>query len=618
MPSATVPHVPVTFEPEGRTVSVMAGTLLIEAAGRAGIVLDTPCGGEGTCGKCRVEIALNAPEPTAADRRHLTEDELARGFRLACRTRVAQAMRVNIPLATRFFEQKILTDGRGAKVPLHPTVRKYHVKLAEPSLEDQRADADRLRARIREKHIEPSLEVLRDIPAMLRKHSYDVTAVVAEGRLLAIEPGDTTGRNFGIAFDVGTTTVVGFLLNLVTGREAAVAARTNPQVTLGDDVVARIKHTTDQPDGLKELQRKIVGCLNDIIGECCRGAGIRRKDIYEVTAVGNTTMNHLLLGINPEFLAQAPYVAALRRPVNARARDVGLRIHPNGLLHTLPNIAGFVGADTVGVILSARIDQSEEMILAIDIGTNGELVIGNRDRLMSCSTAAGPAFEGARIRHGMRAAEGAVDRVLINNDVEYNVIGNVPPRGLCGTALIDLVAELLRVGCVDEMGRLLPPEEMPGAVPDALKRRVVEGEDGALEFVLAGKEQTALGGPLVLTQRDIRELQLGKGAIAAGVAIMLKEAGIEPKDLGHVLLAGAFGNFIRRKMAKRIGLLPDVPSDRILYIGNAAGAGARMALQSRRCKKTADRISERTEYLELAARPDFQAEFMSAMLFPAR
>ena len=607
----------VTFAPEGRSVFVMPGTLLIEAAGRAGIVLETPCGGRGTCGKCRVEIISDKPPPpSAADREHLSPEEIARGVRLACQVRVSGEMRVNVPLAARFFDHKILINGRGRKIPLHPSVRKYHLSAPPPSLEDQRADADRLRAGIRDKRIEPCLEVLQKLPGLFRGHGFDVTAVVAEGRIVAVEPGDTSGRNYGIAFDIGTTTVVGFLMDLVSGRELAVAARTNPQIPFGDDVVNRIRHAAENPGGLSELQAKIVECLNDIIAECCRSAEILCEELYEATVVGNTTMNHLFLGINPEFVAQAPYVAAVRQPVNARAQEVGLRIHPNGLVHTLPNIAGFVGADTVGVILSADMHKSDKMVVAIDIGTNGELVIGNRDRLVSCSTAAGPAFEGARIRFGMRAADGAIDKMVINSDLEFNVIGNVPPRGLCGTALIDVVAELLRVGAVDPTGRLLSPEEMPPSAPDGIKRRVVQGDSNALEFVIAPEGETQVNGSITLTQRDVRELQLGKGAIAAGASILMKEIGIEPKDLDHVLLAGAFGNFIRRKMAKRIGLLPDIPTDRILYIGNAAGAGARMALLSRRCKEAADRISERTEYLELAGRPDFQDEFMSAMLFP--
>jgi len=616
MPSDSRPHFHVTFEPEGRTVSVMAGTTLVEAAGRAGVILDTPCGGTGTCGKCRVQIVLNPPAPSEMDRRHCSDDELEQGFRLACQARVEQEMRVVVPLTTRFFDQKILTDGRGLRVALHPTVTKAHLQLAEPSIEDQRADADRLRAALVEKHVEPSLKVLRDIPGLIRKHRFDVTAVTAEGRLIAVEPGNTSHQNYGVAFDIGTTTVVGFLIDLTTGREAAVAARSNPQIAFGDDVVSRIRHTTENANGLKELQTRIAACMNDIIGECCRAAKIRLKDVYEITAVGNTTMGHILLGIPPEFVAQAPYVAAVRRSVNVSAREIGIRIHPNGLVHVLPNIAGFVGADTVGVILAADMIEAKEPVLAIDIGTNGELVLATPDKLITCSTAAGPAFEGARIKHGMRAATGAIDKIMITSDVEYNVIGDAPAQGLCGTALIDLVAELLRVGALDTMGRLLPPEEMPGNVPDAVKRRIVSGENNALDFVIVPKDATAFDGPLVLTQRDIRELQLAKGAIAAGVAILLKEGGLSPEALGRVLLAGAFGNFIRRKQAKRIGLLPDVTTDRILYIGNAAGAGARMALLSRRCKNTADRISEETEYLELAARADFQTEFMSAMLFP--
>jgi uncharacterized 2Fe-2S/4Fe-4S cluster protein (DUF4445 family) len=616
MPGAARDPIIVTFEPEGRTVSVLPGTLLIEAAGKAGIVLETPCGGQGVCGKCRVEITRNAPEPCEADRRMLTKADLERGSRLACQVHVAQEMCVHVPIATRFFEHKILTDGRGRAVTLHPTVTKQHVQLPPPALNDQRADADRLLDALgKAAKVELDIGVLKTRPTVLRSQNFDVTAVSAEGRLVALEPGDTCAHNYGIAFDIGTTTVVGFLMDLVNGRELAVAARTNPQIPFGDDVVSRIRYATTNANGLRELQEKIVGCLNDIIAECCKTSGIACKHLYEATVVGNTTMSHIFLGVDPEFVAQAPYVAGFRRSVNVLGRDVGLHIHPHGVVHVLPNIAGFVGADTVGVILASGMHEAEERVLAIDIGTNGELVIGNKDRLVSCSTAAGPAFEGARIRYGMRAADGAIDKLIINHDVQYNVIGNLPPRGLCGTALIDLVAELLRVGAVESTGRLLPSDEMPASVPDAIKRRVVRGES-ALEFIIVHKEETSTGGALCLTQRDIRELQLAKGAIAAGAAILIKEFGLEPKDLGHVLLAGAFGNFIRRNMARRIGLLPDVPTDRILYIGNAAGAGARMALQSRRCKEEANRISDVTEYLELAGRADFQQEFTNAMMFP--
>jgi len=608
-------HVRVTFQPEGRAVYCLEGTPVLEAAVRAGIVLDTPCGGQGTCGKCRVVISAGAPAPSAAERKHFSDEELQGGARLACQARVGGEMTVEIPVGARFFEQKILTDGTGKQVPLNPTVTKHHITPPQPSLEDQRADADRVLAALDVK-LEPCLEVLNELPGFLRRSGFDITAVVAEDRVLAVEAGDTSAESYGIAFDIGTTTVVGFLTDLHVGRECAVASRTNAQVAFGDDVVSRISHAAT-PAGRKELQEKIIGCLNEIIAECCEKAGVSCDHIYEATVVGNTTMNHLFLGVDPQYVAQAPYVAAVRRPVNVRGWRMGLKIHPRGIVHTLPNIAGFVGADTVGVILASGMHEAEEPLVAIDIGTNGELVAGNRDRLIACSTAAGPAFEGARITYGMRAADGAIDKVIINEDVEYNVIGNAPPRGICGTALIDLVAELLRVGAVDETGRLLPPGELPSRTPRAVAQRIVEGDMGS-RFVVVPEGESGIDGPIFLTQRDIREMQLAKGAIAAGLNILLREAGVEPKDLSRVLLAGAFGNFIRRKMAKGIGLLPDVPSERIRYIGNAAGAGARMALLSKKCKEEADDISERVEYLELAGRPDFQAEFASAMFFPAR
>ncbi len=615
MPSSPRDPVRVSFQPEGRSVFVLPGTALIEAAVRAGIVLDTPCGGKGSCGKCRVEITANPPEPSEADRRHLSAEELALGHRLACQTRVFREASVSVPLATRFFEQRILTDGRGRRVALEPTVRKCHVKLPEPTLEDSRADLERLLAETHQSDHEPGLEALRELPGLLREHGYDLTTVTAEGHLLALEPGDTSSKNFGMAFDVGTTTVVGFLLDLAAGKEVAVASCANPQIPFGDDVVSRIDHAANSPQGLQELRSRIVECLNDLAGECCRSASIRCSDVYEATVVGNTTMLHLLLGVSPAFVAQAPYVGVWKRSLNVRGEEAGLQIHPRGLVHILPQIAGFVGADTVGVILASGMHESQAPTLAIDIGTNGELVIGGRDRLVSCSTAAGPAFEGARIRFGMRAAPGAIDKVIINQDVEFNVIGNASPRGICGTALIDLVAELLRVGCIDRTGRLLPPEELPQGAPDIVKRRVVEGDKG-LDFIVVDRDRTQLDGPILLTQRDIRELQLAKGAISAGVSILMKELAVEPDQLDHVLLAGAFGTFVRRSMARRIGLLPNVPSEKVLHIGNAAGAGARMALLSRRCKEDANRIAERTEYLELAGRADFQMEFGSAMLFP--
>lgn len=599
------------FQPEGRAVHVLPGTSVAEAAARAGIVLEMPCGGTGTCGKCRVQMQPTPP-PTEAERKHLTERQLADGWRLACQRKIESEVTVAAPSVARYFDHKILLNGQGRPVTLHPTVSKQHIILTEPALEDQRADVDRFQAALEER-LEIDLATLRKLPSALRASHFNCTAVAAEGALIAVEPGDTTARNFGMAFDIGTTTVVGFLLNLAEGRELAVASRANPQIRYGDDVVSRIHHAQTE-EGLHGLQRTIVTCLNDIIADCCESAGVSPDNIYEAAIAANTTMSHLLLGIPPRFIAEAPYVAAVRNAVNAPARDLELSIHPNGIAHVLPNIAGFVGSDTVAVVLASGMHEKDDLTLAIDIGTNGELVIGNRKRLLACSTAAGPAFEGARIRFGMRAAEGAIDKIIVEDDIVYNVIGNAPPRGICGTALIDAVADLLRLGMMDSTGRLLAPDAMPSSVPEALKRRVIQ-EKGGMAVVLVPESESATGEAILLTQRDVRELQLAKGAIAAGTAMLIKEFGATLEDIQHILLAGAFGNFIRPKNALRIGLLPKFPEERILYIGNAAGAGARMALQSRKCKETANTISERTEYLELAGRPEFQEAFADAMLF---
>jgi len=522
---------------------------------------------------------------------------------------------VVIPKESRFFAQKARMAFQGQDVDLEPDVTKYHVRLPKPSLEDQRADNDRLLDAIHHPGASLSLGVLRDLPGRLRAADYDVTVVVAGNNVLEVEPGDTTAANYGMAFDIGTTTVVGMLLNLHDGEEIAVAARTNPQVAHGDDVVNRIGFASRGSEDRRTLQSAVVDCLNEIISECCATAAIEPTRIYEITVAGNTTMNHLLLGIDPAYVAQAPYVAALQDALDTPASDLGICIHPRGNVHTLPNIAGFVGGDTVGVILATDLLDADHVTLAIDIGTNGELVAGNRERLLSCSTAAGPALEGARIRFGMRAAEGAVDKVVFNQDVELSVIGNVRPRGICGTAIIDLVAEMLRVGILDPTGRMRSPDECPPDLPDSLRRRVFEGENGFC-FLLADESETDIEGPVFLTQRDVREVQLAKAAIAAGAGILLKELGVSVEDLHEVLIAGAFGNFIRRSMAKRIGLLPDVPTERIRFVGNAAGAGARMALYSRRSRARAARIAEFTRYIELAGRPDFQMEFASAMMFP--
>ena len=613
----------VTFQPEGRSVHVLAGTSVVEAAGKAGLVINAPCGGNGTCGKCRVEISRGAPEPTDADRNHFRQTGLDNGLRLACQTRIEQEMVITIPRESRFFEQKILLTGVGSSVDIKPVVRMLPLKLPIPSLEDQRADSDRLLDALEPYRdaAEPDcrvtlpLDVVRQLPAAIRQDEGRVTVLLSESQVLDIRPGHGAGGSYGVAFDIGTTTVVAKLASLDDHRPTLTAARTNPQIRFGDDVVSRIEYAQRGGDGLAELQACIVDCLNEIIGELCGRAGIHRTDIVEAVVAGNTTMSHLFLRIDPSHIACAPYVAPLRSEMRFAAADIGLRLHRAARLFTVPNIAGFVGGDTVAVALATGLLHAKGNRLAIDIGTNGELVMARDGRLLACSTAAGPALEGARITFGMRASDGAIEKVRMGDDVEIGVIGDVPATGICGSAIVDVLAELLRAGIVDSMGRMLPPDELPDGLPPALRERVLQDDNG-VKFILALNEETHIDGPIHVTQRDVREVQLAKGAIAAGVQILLAEMGITADDLDEVLLAGAFGNFIRRSQAKRIGLLPDVPTERINFVGNAAGSGAYMALVSSTCRAHAEQISRETQYVELSGRPDFQMAFADAMLFP--
>ncbi|MBL7223125.1 MAG: DUF4445 domain-containing protein [Candidatus Brocadiae bacterium] len=604
----------VTFQPEGKAAHVLPGSLIIEAAARAGIIIETPCGGRGTCGKCRVIVQDGCSETTDTERGRLTADELAEGVRLACQAKVMADTSVTVPEASRFFEQRILASGEGGTSRLCPAVAKRAVELAEPTLEDPAADSDRLLASLDDDAIELDIGAVRQLGSAARGDGGQVTAVLHGHDLIAVEPGDTTAQCFGLAVDVGTTTVVGSLLDLATGHELGVASRTNPQVAHGDDVIARISHAGDA-EGLAQLQGKITECLNDIIGELTATAGVSPDAIYQAVIAGNTTMNHLFLGIDPSHVALMPYPAVLRRGGVFAAVDLGVGIHPRGRVITLPNIAGFVGGDTVGVVLATRLLERDKPTLAVDIGTNGEMVLGTRHRMVCCSTAAGPAFEGARIRYGMRAAEGAIEQVRLGDDVEVSVIENVPPRGLCGSALISLVAALLQRGILESTGRLVPPDALPADLPEALRRRVVE-HGGAWAFAVATEEESALDEAILLTQRDVRELQLAKGAIRAGIEILVHEFGIESGDIDCVLLAGGFGNFIRRGAALRIGLLPLIEHERIRFVGNAAIVGAKMALACNDYMHQAEEISRRTEYIELGALPEFQMRFADAMMFP--
>lgn len=607
----------ITFEPTGRQVYVLPGSILLEAAAQAGLILQTPCGGTGKCGKCRVRIISGDCNPSAVCQVVLSRSEIENGGRLACQARVGGDLRIEIPNESLFeSQQQILVQGAGEKFHLQPAVGKFYVDLGQPDQQNADSDIERIRAAVKPavfNHV--SIATMRMLPAALRKNRFKGTVVLADHELIDFESGNTTSKCFGIAMDIGTTTIVGTLVNLQNGEDAALDARVNPQTSYGDDVVSRIRLCRDDEKGINRLQRVIIGAINDIIDKLIVDARISRGDIYEVVLAGNTTMQQIACGIDPSALGEMPFIAAFTDAMEINAAELEIDINAKGKIYVFPQIGSFVGGDTVAGLVASRLIHQDETTLFVDIGTNGEIVLKHKNRVMAASVAAGPAFEGARISCGMRATDGAIEKVVINEDVNFNVIGNSKPAGLCGSGLIDLVAELLRVGALEATGRIFAPAELPAGMPSLLKKRFFV-KDGQTGFILAHKSETASGLPLVITQKDIREMQLANAAIRAGINILLKLEKLSPADIDCVLLAGAFGNFIRRNHALRIGLLPSVPSERIRFIGNASLMGAKRAVLSVAEKDHASRIVRLVKHIDLSLSPEFQVEFSNAMIFP--
>lgn len=576
----------------------------------AGVGLAGACGGKGTCGKCRVRISGAASPVTAQEVRHLEPGALAAGIRLACQVTPLGELTVEYDQPG---EASILTWGRWKRGRLRPNARSVQVTIPSPAASPSQEGAVR-RALGEAGHgaCAFSPPALADLPAALRQGGGRVAVTLTGSVVTGVEPAaDALPRVLGVAFDVGTTTLAAYLHDLVTGDLLATAASVNPQTAYGADVISRLGAALENPAARQVLAGAVREALSDLATRLARQAGVPARRIHEAVVVGNTAMHHLLLGIHPAGLAYAPYLPAVTAAMDLPAAELGLEIAPGGRVHLLPNIAGYVGADTVGVILATGLDRKRRPAMAVDIGTNGEIVLTDGRRMAACSAAAGPAFEGARISCGMTAAEGAIDRAdVVDGILRLHVIGGGRPKGLCGSGLVDLAALLLEHGLLTEQGRLQAPAR--GAPPDVV-RRLAASAQGA-EFVL---EDGAGGGPrLALTQRDIRELQLAKGAIRAATDVLLRELGVGAGDLSAVYLAGAFGNHLRPASAAAIGLLPAVPHGRIVPVGNAAGTGARMALLSVTERRRAARSAGRVQYVELASAPGFQQTFVERLAFP--
>jgi uncharacterized 2Fe-2S/4Fe-4S cluster protein (DUF4445 family) len=528
-------HFNVSFKPDNRHISIHAGATILEAASQVGIILNTVCGGKGTCKKCAVNLGPKGKEV------------------LACQYHIESDLTVTIPVSSRFFEQKILAEGIS-------------------------------------KEAQTESDIYRDYTH------------VAEG-----------GRILGVAVDIGTTTVVAKLMDMTTGLCLATEADLNPQSRFGDDVISRIAYA-DTDAKLTELQAVIVHCLNELITNFFKKAAFEAGQIFEACVVGNTTMNHIFVRLPIKQLGHAPYNAHSLEAHDCAPKEIGLHMNNEGNIHTVENIAGFVGSDTTAVALAVDIDSAEETTLVVDIGTNGELLLANGDKLHAASCAAGPAFEGARIKYGSRAVEGAIEAVVVNeDDIDVDVIGDSPARSICGSGLIDAVAVLLDLGIVDATGRFVEKSTLQDKLAPAIFSRLCEVDDQPA-FVLAGPPA---GGKerVILTQADIRQVQLAKAAVRAGITLLQQKLGLEDDDIERILLAGAFGNYIRRESALRIGLLPSVSAERIQFVGNAASAGAQMILLSRHYRYEAKRLAGRIKYVEIAHEPDFQEVFVNSMSF---
>ncbi len=596
-----------------RAVRVPYGVTLFDAASWNGIAIDSTCGGHGTCKKCRVRIAADPPAPTSLDIRAYTPAELAAGWRLACRTAAAADTAVEVPpLTTR---PKAATVGVGRQVILRPAVQKRYLELAEPSLADQASDLERLLARLDDLQPRAELPVLQTLGRTLRESGYKVTAVVTDDVLIAVEPGDTTGRRFGIAFDLGTTTVVATLLDLATGTPVAVASALNKQQPFGADVITRISATMLDPGALDKLRQLAQETLAELARAVCAAGRVGPHEVYEVALAGNATMTHLALGIDPEPLGVAPFILSARLFPEVLAADLGLAgaVHPRARAVVFPAFGAYVGGDITAGLLASGMDRDPRVRLLIDIGTNCEIVLGNRDWLLATAAPAGPAFEGAAIRCGMRAADGAIEVVTMTRDgLSLKVIGDAEPQGLCGSGLVDAVTGLVRVGLLDPSGRFVPQQQARARAPGLADRLTQVGEERV--FVLHWRGAAA--DSIYLSQRDVRELQFAKAAIATGWRILLEQAGLEPGDVRQVLLAGSFGSYLSPASAIRIGLVPRVPVTRVVPAGNVAGEGAKMALLSLRERVGALALLEEVRYVELSDRADFNDRFVDQLPFP--
>jgi uncharacterized 2Fe-2S/4Fe-4S cluster protein (DUF4445 family) len=637
--------VTIALMPSGRRGTVPKGTNLLEASRRLGVELESICAGRQTCGKCQISVEAghfpkhgltsSVDHLTAMDGReakYIAEHELAPGRRLACACEVTGDVLIHVPEESQARKQIIAKAATDRAIDVQPAVRQVYVEVAQATLESHGGDWERVQAALAEqwqlRDVTIDSLALHDLQPALAKGKHALTLTVwNDTEVLRVQPGYAEGA-FGLAVDIGSTTIVTHLCDLRTGKVAATESTMNPQVRFGEDLMSRVSYVMMHPDGVEKMHRAVIAALNELARKAAQLAEIATADIVDVVLVGNPVMHHLLLGLSPVELGGSPFALAVSAAVDMKARDLGLKLNPSARVHVLPCIAGHVGADNVAVQLAEAPHNQDDLMLIVDVGTNAEIVLGNREQVLCCSSPTGPAFEGAQITHGQRAAPGAIERVRIDPltwEPRFKLIGmeewidNLPSpggrraggeglraTGICGSGIIEAIAELYLAGIIGRDGRFAE------GAPERSARVRFNGRTG--EYVLADAEHTSIGKPIVVTQSDVRAIQLGKAALYAGVKLLMQARGVTAVD--RIVLAGAFGSYIDPKHAMILGLIPDCELSKVVAVGNAAGDGARIALLNRAARAEAARIARDNHHVQTAVAANFQSEFVGAIAIP--
>lgn len=625
----------VTFYPDNKTIEVEKGKNILSAAISAGVYINSSCGGDGVCGRCKVKVIKGEvfTQPTG----RISLDERKRRIYLACLASVQSDLEVEVLPESRLDLEKLtpqeidlrlrglfseaeevefLPSVLGEEIFIHsPLATKLYLELSPPNLEDKISDLERLYRQIRRIQDIPIMQTglanIRRLGELLRSSDWKITVTLGKRNgtteVVLIEPGDTSHRNFGLCFDIGTTTISGQLVDLNTKKVLGTKATYNKQVSFGSDIITRIIYAQEQ-DGLEKLHHAVIDGMNNMIKDLTQQHSIDLNNVNCIVCAGNTTMMHLLLRIEPTYIRKEPYVPTANFVPTIRAAEAGVKINPRGLLSCVPGVSSYVGGDVVAGILSCGLDKEKDLSILIDIGTNGEVVLGNKDFLISASASAGPAFEGSGVACGMRASFGAIQEVKIASsdfNVAYNTIGKAKPRGICGSGYIDIIAQMLKAGLLDKDGK----------IKEMAHKRIRPGEYGR-EFVVAPKEESDSTSDIIITEVDIENIKRAKAAIYAATSILVKHMALKFPEIKKIFIAGGFGTFINVDNAKAIGLLPDLDNSRFIFVGNSSLAGARSILLSYEAMKQSNEIARTTTYFELSVEPGYMDEYMAALFFP--